>query len=220
MQNRGSHWMRTVARIKDGVTIEQAQADLQHVFSDLGRAYPETDEGRTVHLQPLAQSVVGKSKGPLWTLLARGAGRARHRLRECRRPAAGAGRQARARNGHAHRDRRRPRAAHSARCLPKAFCWRCWERRAACCWPRAMLDLMRLFLIKALAARSRHPNELGGSRRGCCGFRRGQPGGLALSGAAPFRTRSQPRAQGGRQHGRGPQPASSPLRIRHHPDRV
>ena len=69
MQNRGSHWMRTVARINDGVTFEQAQADLQHVFADLGRAYPNTDEGRTVHLQPLAQAVVGKSKGPLWTLL-------------------------------------------------------------------------------------------------------------------------------------------------------
>jgi putative ABC transport system permease protein len=70
MQNRGSHWMRTVARIKDGVTLDEAQADLQHVFADMGRAYPDTDGGRTVHLQLLAQSVVGKSKGPLWTLLA------------------------------------------------------------------------------------------------------------------------------------------------------
>jgi predicted permease len=69
MQNRGSHWMRTVARIKEGVTFEQAQADLQHVFADMGRAYPDTDKGRTVHLQLLAQSVVGHSKGPLWTLL-------------------------------------------------------------------------------------------------------------------------------------------------------
>jgi putative ABC transport system permease protein len=69
MQHRGTHWMRTVARIRDGVTFEQAQADLQHVFADIGRAYPETDEGRTVHLQLLAQSVIGDSKGPLWTLL-------------------------------------------------------------------------------------------------------------------------------------------------------
>ncbi len=69
MQNRGTHWMRTVARIKDGVPLEQAQADLQHVFADIGRAYPETDGGRTVHLQLLAQSVIGQSKGPLWTLL-------------------------------------------------------------------------------------------------------------------------------------------------------
>ncbi len=62
MQNRGSHWMRTVARVRDGVTIEQAQADLQHVFADLGRTYPQTDEGRTVHLQPLAQTVVGRAR--------------------------------------------------------------------------------------------------------------------------------------------------------------
>ena len=66
---RGSHWLQTVARLKDGVTIKQAQSDLAHVFSDLGRAYPTSDEGRTVQLQPLAQSVVSKSKGPLWTLL-------------------------------------------------------------------------------------------------------------------------------------------------------
>ena len=69
MQQRGSHWLRTVARIKDGVTFEQAQADLQHVFADIGRTYPESDGGRTVHLRPLAESVIGQSKGPLWTLL-------------------------------------------------------------------------------------------------------------------------------------------------------
>jgi putative ABC transport system permease protein len=69
MDKRGDHWLRTVARLKDGVTMEQAQADLQRVFSELGRAYPDTDEGRTAHLGLLAQSVVGQSQGPLWTLL-------------------------------------------------------------------------------------------------------------------------------------------------------
>ena len=44
-------------------------SDLQHVFADIGRAYPDSDGGRTVHLQLLAQSVVGQSRGPLWTLL-------------------------------------------------------------------------------------------------------------------------------------------------------
>jgi predicted permease len=68
MIRRGDHWLRTVARIKDGITIEQAQADLAHVFSDLGRAN-DSDEGRTVRLQLLAQSVNSQSKGPLWTLL-------------------------------------------------------------------------------------------------------------------------------------------------------
>ena len=68
MNGRGNHWLRTVARLKDGVTVEQAQADLSHVFSNLGKAYP-TDEGRTVRLTPLAQSVNARTKGPLWTLL-------------------------------------------------------------------------------------------------------------------------------------------------------
>jgi predicted permease len=69
MQPRGNHWLQTVARLKDGVTLQQAQADLSHVFGDLGRAYPDTDEGRTAQLAALAEDVVGQSKGPLWTLL-------------------------------------------------------------------------------------------------------------------------------------------------------
>jgi predicted permease len=69
MNGRGNHWLRTVARLKDGVTLERGQADLAQVFSNLGKAYP-TDEGRTVHLMSLAQSVNARAKGPLWTLLA------------------------------------------------------------------------------------------------------------------------------------------------------
>lgn len=69
MKGRGNHWLRTVGRIRDGATIEQAQADLAHVFGDLGKAFAQTDEGRTVQLQPLAQSVMRRTKGPLWTLL-------------------------------------------------------------------------------------------------------------------------------------------------------
>jgi predicted permease len=69
MKGRGNHWLRTVARLKDGESIAQAQADLSHVFSNLGSAYT-TDKGRTVQLLPLAESVTSRTKGPLWTLLA------------------------------------------------------------------------------------------------------------------------------------------------------
>ena len=69
MKRRGDHWLQTVARLKPGVTVAQAQADLSHVFADLGRAYADTDKGRTVQLESLAQSVNSRSKGPLWTLL-------------------------------------------------------------------------------------------------------------------------------------------------------
>jgi predicted permease len=70
MHNRGSHWMRTLARLKDGVSISQAQADLGQVLNNLGRAYPDSDGGRTVKLLPLSESVTAQSRGPLWTLLA------------------------------------------------------------------------------------------------------------------------------------------------------
>ena len=69
MTGRGDHWLQAVARVKGGVSIQQAQADLGHVLSNIGTAYPGTDKGRTVQLEPLAASVTSKSRGPLWTLL-------------------------------------------------------------------------------------------------------------------------------------------------------
>ncbi len=68
MNGRGNHWLQTIGRIKDGLTMGQAQADLTQVFTNLGRAYP-TDEGRTVRIESLADFVGGQTRGPLWTLL-------------------------------------------------------------------------------------------------------------------------------------------------------
>ena len=67
--SRGSHWMRTVGLLKPGVSREQAQADFSRVLTDLGRAYPDTDQGRTVKVVPLRVQVNGKTDGPLKTLL-------------------------------------------------------------------------------------------------------------------------------------------------------
>jgi putative ABC transport system permease protein len=69
MLKRGNHWLRTVARLKEGVTIEQAQADMSQVFTNIGRSYPGTDQGRTIHVKPLADTVNAATEGPLWTLL-------------------------------------------------------------------------------------------------------------------------------------------------------
>jgi predicted permease len=73
---RGMHWMQTVGRLKQGVTNEQARTDLNHVMSDLARAYPEQETGHTVaRLLPLDVAVnsldrFGKRTlaGPLGTL--------------------------------------------------------------------------------------------------------------------------------------------------------
>jgi predicted permease len=69
MSTRGGHWLRTVGRLKDGVSVQQAQADVEHVFANIGKAYPDTDGGRTVRLQTLSKVVDQKSRGPLWVLL-------------------------------------------------------------------------------------------------------------------------------------------------------
>jgi putative ABC transport system permease protein len=68
MTGRDNHWLQRVGRIREGIAIGQAQADLTQVYGNLARAYP-TDVGRTVMLEPLAKSVAGKTNGPLWALL-------------------------------------------------------------------------------------------------------------------------------------------------------
>jgi predicted permease len=69
MHGRGNHWLRSVGRLKDGVSMQQGQADLTHVFGNMGKVYAQTDEGRTVKLRLLSESVNEQSRGPLWTLL-------------------------------------------------------------------------------------------------------------------------------------------------------
>jgi predicted permease len=67
-ENSGSHWLMTVGRMKEGVSIHQAQADLTQVFENLGRANPG-DQGRTIRVAFLSQSATWQVKGPLWTIL-------------------------------------------------------------------------------------------------------------------------------------------------------
>ena len=69
-KSRGSHWLRTVGRLKPGMTAAQAQADLNNVMANLGRAYPDTDDGRRLRLISLAKSVTGSNAGSLWALSA------------------------------------------------------------------------------------------------------------------------------------------------------
>jgi len=70
MPQRGTHWLQLVGRLRDGVTFEQAQSERNHVLGDIGRANPDYDGGRTSAITALASSVDKKAKGPLWTLLA------------------------------------------------------------------------------------------------------------------------------------------------------
>jgi putative ABC transport system permease protein len=62
-KSRGTHWLPTVGLLKDGVSREQGQADLTRVLTDIGRAYPDSDAGRTGSLIPLAAHVNTTARG-------------------------------------------------------------------------------------------------------------------------------------------------------------
>jgi putative ABC transport system permease protein len=67
---RDQHYLGAVARLKDGVSIAQAEDMLNTVARDLGNEYPATNRGWTVKLSPLATETVGDTAKVLWILLA------------------------------------------------------------------------------------------------------------------------------------------------------
>ena len=67
ISNRGGHFLPTIGRLKPGVSLEQAQADMTRVFNDLGRQYPD-ENGNAVKLRTLAEATLGKTAAPLRVL--------------------------------------------------------------------------------------------------------------------------------------------------------
>lgn len=67
--HRGNHWLMMAGRVRDGVSLDQAQAEMTQIFSNVGRAYAESDDGRTARVRLFADSVLGKDQKPLWLLL-------------------------------------------------------------------------------------------------------------------------------------------------------
>ena len=60
---------RSVGRLKKGVTLEQAQADLSRVAESLAAAYPDVNKGTGITVIPLKTDVVGDVRGLLLVLL-------------------------------------------------------------------------------------------------------------------------------------------------------
>ena len=67
---RASMGMDAVGRLKPGVTLQQAQADMDSVARTLADAYPNADKGTGIALVPLQQDVVGDIRPFLLVLLA------------------------------------------------------------------------------------------------------------------------------------------------------
>jgi putative ABC transport system permease protein len=67
---RGTHPLSVFARLKPGVSLTQAQADLDGVASNLQRLYPANDKDRGIKAVSLRQHVVAHVRTALFTLAA------------------------------------------------------------------------------------------------------------------------------------------------------
>lgn len=56
LEDRGAGWIEGYVRLKPGVSIERAQAELSAVAARLERAHPDTNRGRGIRLWPLWQT--------------------------------------------------------------------------------------------------------------------------------------------------------------------
>ena len=70
VQQRRAHFLRPIARLKEGVTIEQARSDMTAIAAALEREYPDTNTQMGVGLGPLQDFVVGDVRTPLLVFLA------------------------------------------------------------------------------------------------------------------------------------------------------
>jgi putative ABC transport system permease protein len=69
LQRREQRWHSTVARLKPGVTLAQAQAEMDAIMRPLEQAYPNSNRNRGVRVTPLNEQFFGGLQLTLWILL-------------------------------------------------------------------------------------------------------------------------------------------------------
>ena len=70
LMRRGAHFLPVVGRLKPGVDLRTATADLQTIAAQLAKQYPETNAGRTERAVPLQSDLVGDVRPALLVLVA------------------------------------------------------------------------------------------------------------------------------------------------------
>ncbi len=68
-ENRGAHYLRGIARVKAGVSIAAAEAELEGISQRLAQAYPDTNGNFTAAVTPLQDVLVRSARTPLLVLL-------------------------------------------------------------------------------------------------------------------------------------------------------
>jgi putative ABC transport system permease protein len=66
---RGAHFLRVIARLKPGVTQEQAQAEMTTIGARLEQQYPDTNTQRSLRIEPALTALVGDVRLKLYILL-------------------------------------------------------------------------------------------------------------------------------------------------------
>ena len=69
MSRQGGHWLRVTARLKPGVSLAQAHAELDALGERFAKEYPDQQTGWIIRMSPLQQVMVGAVRPALLVLL-------------------------------------------------------------------------------------------------------------------------------------------------------
>src|SRR5262245_49553913 len=69
LRQRDQRWLSAVARVKPGVTLAQAQTDMDAIMRRLEQAYPDENKNRGARVTPLHDRFFGDLQLTLWILL-------------------------------------------------------------------------------------------------------------------------------------------------------
>jgi putative ABC transport system permease protein len=67
-QRRDETWFTVIGRLKPGISVQQADVDLNTVQARLGRQYAKPDNELAVETTPLKETIVGRVRDSLWLL--------------------------------------------------------------------------------------------------------------------------------------------------------
>jgi putative ABC transport system permease protein len=67
---RGGHFLATIARLKDGVSFEQANAEMRGIAARLAQQFPVTNRDESIEMITRRDLIVGSARPMLYTLLA------------------------------------------------------------------------------------------------------------------------------------------------------
>ena len=71
LENRGATFLQVVGRLRPGVTVREAQAELNTIIARVAHEHPETEaDGHRAVVTPLVEHLLGSARPALWLLLA------------------------------------------------------------------------------------------------------------------------------------------------------